>query len=422
MTDLFASPPQAPPGALNIYVDFYDDTEKASLQGSALESIFMNLPRQIPVPTQDLCTFYLYYKMRPGISGFANHTQIAQKWHQALDEFDGQVGFGQQSIYVLSLDGHSTGTTERLGEAIGLSVASELHGLHQADWARIPKAQTKTFDFRRHVASDSLHIIEVENKGSVVADVSLKSPSVSAHKKSIKDKKHELQEDGDGQTVRYGTIAILSDQANSIARCWLVDPPATMRENPRQFKILARLEYITELITLLGQRSTLAASLQTRMAALVKLRDITQLDRVQLLRGNGKEYSESTYTSGGRNPWFASKSVVSDDSVGGQIDLVSEHHFFYMGIREELVVYASRQDFAQIENYRFESESLRKSIDCLVPVGRFESRYAPELDIPEGERRRDAGYISFTISAILHYTRSGLVFGVAEIPEAWKRK
>lgn len=422
MANIVSSVIAAPPANIKIDVDFYDDDERKALQSSPLSNIFNNLPRQISIPSEDFCTFYLYYKLRPGIPGFTNHTQVAQKWHQALHELDGQVGFGRQSVYALSLQANSTGTTERLGEAIGLSVASELHGLHQADWARIKISNTKTADFRRNVASDSVHIVEVENKGSIAAEIALKSSSISAHKGSIKDKKAELRKSGGSKTVMYGTIAVLDDQEDSVARCWLVDPPASSLENPFQFKILARLEYITELISLLGQRSLLAASLRTRLSALQSLRDIMPLDRVALLRGSGAKYSEETYTSSGaHNPWFASKTVVSDGPAGGQIDMVRPDLMFFIGIREELVLYAARQDFTQLEKYRFPAGSLTKRLECVIPAGRFRSEFSPFLNIPDQDMKKQQGYITFNLLAKLHYTQSGLIFGTLDVPKTWRK-
>lgn len=421
MANLVTLEIKAPPATIDIDVAFYDDDEKAALQSSALSPAFENLPKRLSVPIEDFCAFYLYYKMRRGVAGFTNHTEIAKKWHQALVEFDGQVDFGESSIHALSLDNSSTGTTERLGEAVGLSIASQLHDLHQADWARIPIAHTKTSDFRRNIASDAVNFLEVETKGSIVADITKKAPTVSGHKASIKEKKNQLRENGDSRTVMYGTIAVMDNRPSSVAKCWLVDPPAAHFENPRQFKILARLEYIAELISLLGGRSPLAASLQTRLSALRALPDISPLDSVPLRRGNGKEYSYGPYMFSGHNSWFSSKTVVSDGPTGGQLDLVRPDLMFFIGIREELVEYTARQDFERIATYGFASGSLKKKLDCAIPKGRFQSEFAPFLDVRSYVAQDEGGYVRFRLPALLHYTQSGLVFGTASVPSDWRK-
>jgi hypothetical protein len=421
MANLVTCTIEAPPDTIEIEVAFYDKTEEESLKKSGLSNIFNKLPSRITVPTPDFCAYYLYYKLRPHVPGFCNHSEVAKKWCQALFEFDGQVGFGDKSIHALSLKGNSNGTIEQIGEAVGLSVASNLHGLHHGDWARIPKGNTKTADFRRNIASDSVHIIELENKGSIATSIAMKSPSISNHKNSIKEKKQELRANASEKTVMYGTIAVLDDQTNSVARCWLVDPPSSALDDPRQFKILSRLEYISELISLLGPRSTLAASLQTRMSSLSTLPDITPLDRVSLRRGNGDEYTYEANTIDDHNPWFAGKTVVTDRSAGGQINMVRPDMMFFIGIREELVVYASEQNFDEIASYGFKSESVTKTLACVVPKGRFDSTFDRYLDISKVNLRKFGAYVRFQIPALLHYTQSGLVFGAVEVPEAWRK-
>jgi hypothetical protein len=421
MANLVTCTIEAPPDTIEIEVAFYDKTEEESLKKSGLSNIFNKLPCRITVPTPDFCAYYLYYKLRPHVPGFCNHAEVAKKWHQALFEFDGQVGFGDKSIHALSLEGTSNGTIEQLGEAVGLSVASNLHGLHHGDWARIPKGNKKTADFRRNIASDSVHIIELENKGSIATSIAMKSPSISNHKNSIKEKKQELRANASEKTVMYGTIAVLDDQTNSVARCWLVDPPSSALDDPRQFKILSRLEFIAELISLLGPRSTLAATLQTRMSSLSKLRDITPLDGVSLRRGNGDEFTYEVNNIDSHNPWFAGKTVVTDRSAGGQINMVRPDMMFFIGIREELVVYAAQQNFDEIAGYGFKSESLTKTLACVVPKVRFDSTFARYLDIPKIDLRKFGGYVGFQVPALLHYTRSGLVFGAAEVPDAWRK-
>lgn len=62
--------------------------------------------------------------------------------------------------------------SEHVGEAVGLSVMNRIHDITEADWRIIParsgRAAKPSFDFQ--LASDNHHLIEVENKGSSVAD------------------------------------------------------------------------------------------------------------------------------------------------------------------------------------------------------------------------------------------------------------
>ena len=249
------------PPTTNIFVDFYDKDEQQSFRNSALSDSLAHLPGTVGIQTTDLLAYYLFYKKNPLLPGFSTFDDLAKKWFLALGEFAGQMHFTESSVRIIPDAILHSGTTERIGEAIGLSVASNLHGLHQADWDRIPASNTtKTLDFSLPpCATDGSHFIQVETKGSSCDDNSKKSSSVSHHRSSITDKKNAVKNPGN-QDVFYGTIAVLDHHPTNPARCWLVDPPAQNFGNPKRYKILTRLKYIGALISLISPRSLLAAS------------------------------------------------------------------------------------------------------------------------------------------------------------------
>src|SRR5262245_5973797 len=122
MVRLISLEVEAPPDTVNIAVDYYDNHERALLLATPASSLLQHLPATLVIPTPDLCAYYLYYKLRDGIAGFSNHHEIAKHWREALCEFNGQFEFTGTSIRLLSASGSSRGTTERIGESIGLSV------------------------------------------------------------------------------------------------------------------------------------------------------------------------------------------------------------------------------------------------------------------------------------------------------------
>lgn len=415
----------APPASVDVRVDFYDEEERHALLATPAAPLFAGLPSLLDLPTTDLCAYYLYYKRRLGIPGYSSHNDVVRQWVQALVEFDGQVEFGRSSLHLTSATHMSSGTTERLGESIGLSTISKLHGLHQADWTRIPITKARrTFDFQ-HVwtASDGKQFIQLEAKGSATNDNDHKTSSVCNHKAKIKEKKKQATDEECKKGILYGTIAVLDDRPDSIARCWLVDPPADAPDDPRRFKILTRLAYIADLIQLLSGRSALSASLRTRLAALSALPGIESLDRVPLKKGNGEAYPETTFDiTGQHNPWFVGKSVVIDGPAGGQVYMADASHVVLIGLREQLVVYTTQQDFSAIEEYKFPAGTVPKTIECVVPAGRFKSEFEPVIQIPEDWRPAREGYVRFRMDGHLHYTQSGLVIGILPVPERWQRR
>jgi len=415
----------APPTSVDVRVDFYDEEERHALLATPTAPLFAGLPSLLHLPTTDLCAYYLYYKRRPGISGYSSHDDMVRQWTQALVEFDGQVKFSSSSLHLTSATNMSSGTTERLGESIGLSTISKLHGLHQADWTRIPITKTRrTLDFQ-HIwtASDGKQFVQLETKGSATNDNDHKTPSVCNHKAKIKEKKIQATNEERRKGILYGTIAVLDDRPDSVARCWLVDPPADVPDNPHRFKILTRLTYIADLILFLAGRSALSASLQTRLAALSALPDIAPLDRVPLRKGNGTDYPETIFDfRGSHNPWFVGKSVVSDGPAGGQVYMVDSEHVMFIGLREELVVCATQQDFSTIEQYSFPAGTIPKTVECVVPAGRFKGEFDPIIQVPDNLRSAGGGYVRFNLRGHLHYTQSGLVIGILPIPESWHRR
>jgi hypothetical protein len=191
--------------------------------------------------------------------------------------------------------------------------------------------------------------------------------------------------------------------------------------DPERFKTIARLTYIAELVSFLSARSGLAASLQTRLAALNALEDISPLDKIALRKGNGEPYAFEGYlTIGEHPPWFSAKSIVTDGPVGGQVFVVDDSHLLFVGIQGDLLRYAAEQDFTAIREYRFDAGNIVKTIVCVVSAGRFERYFAPVMTVPESELHQSGGYVWFSVGGRLTYTRSGIVYGAIPIPADWK--
>jgi hypothetical protein len=425
MSSLISIPLQAPPSTTNVLVDFYDSAEKGLFAASPLWASVKDLPTTLALPTHDLLAYYLYYKKQPGVPGYSTHDDVAKQWAKALVEFEGQLDFTALSLRLIPNATLDTGTTERLGEAIGLSVASKLHGLHQADWSRIPESnKSKTLDFWRPcLASDGRQFVQVEAKGSASDNNDGKSSSISKHKASIKAKKQQVTADTRSLSVLYGTIAVVDNRPNSTARCWLVDPPAGVSGDPIRFRIVNRLKYIGALISLISPRSVLAATLQTRLSALESLEDIQELGGKPLLKGDGEQFSTETFLDRRRHhSFFTGRSVVTSESIGGDICFVGKETILFIGLQEVLLALATAQSFEEIQKYGYQATTIERSVDCVIPKGRFARSFRPYLKIPSSELSEDVtGYARFTMKGQLHCTQAGLVFGVLPIPKAWQK-
>ncbi|MEW4527901.1 hypothetical protein [Maioricimonas sp. JC845] len=371
-----------PPSEVSLLVDFYDEHEKAAFLGGPMSSQLEHLPTKVRVQTSALLTYYLYYKRKNGAFGYSTHEEVSYKLPLALSELDGQAVFADDTIRLMPKVKFDTGTAERIGEAIGLSVASHLHDLHQADWLAIPETNShKTFDYTTTLTSSTGDtFVQVETKGSTVDRNDLKHSTVSKHKKSIKDKKTQKRERGTAAAIMYGTIGVLDDRESYPAQCWLVDPPPTVDGDPLRFKIIARLQFIANLIWLISPRSTLSTALQTRLAALKELRNIHPLDKVSLVKGNGEPVQEGVPSFGERSLLFGSRSRVKNTygeyiPVGGDAFILDESHLLFVGFHERLARMAAAQDFGEISSYVLTSGVFDRTIECKVPTSRYKSEF-----------------------------------------------
>ena len=153
---------------ISIEVSYYDDKEKEKFSNYPKSELISKVVKSgIEVKTSKFLTYYYFGRKRANVSGYRNFEEISLKVDQAARDMDGFVASNGESIYVPEKVGESPkDITERLGEAIGLSVVNQIYGLTEADWDRIPAEQGTgahpKFDFGYDVrAGASEHIVQV---------------------------------------------------------------------------------------------------------------------------------------------------------------------------------------------------------------------------------------------------------------------
>jgi hypothetical protein len=407
-----------PQRRVKIAVEFYNDAEKEKLLSYANhEKIEEIVKSGLEVTTEEFLTYYLFHKKRPGKVGWRNHREIGRKIGNALAELDEWVDFNGKSISTpADVAGQDRAITERIGESVGLSVISHLHGLTAADWDRIPTSDHRTFDYQ--IASDGHQIVQMEAKGSATADNSVKTSSVSQHKRSILDKKKEIDALEKQRKyrfpadLRYGTITVMGGSGSQV-RCLLVDPPADGDGTAAEgLRLLQRVRFLRDWISFISPRSQLASALQTRLAALEHLPDPLSLDGVPLRKGNGEEF-DFTPIGGilrGHASFFTTKSKITDSQAGGIVVPLPTGHLFFLGIRETLLEEAAKQQMHSIMSYKAESGPLRKKVECVMTQKAFDAMRFPPPNI---ERTSEEGsYYRFELPGLIHYSDSGILYGV----------
>jgi hypothetical protein len=414
--------------SIKVEVRFYDDAEKAKLLTYPTAGVMQALvAKPLEIPKAEFLTYYLFHRIKLGTEGYRDYDSVAQKVHLWLGAIGECVDYENGSVR--TPDGAKaqlTEVSERVGEAIGLSVISRVHGLTESDWAPIPEERGRgarpSFDFE--IASDGGQFVQVETKGSSVVDNRVLSDAVKEQKRRIDKKKVKLDglakkgEDPNPAGLRYGTIAVIDARKEGYVRCLLTDPPPDeVDEDPARFRLLNRMRRLRDWICFLSPRSALTAALATRVGDLEAMNDPFELDGVPLLRGTGESFDIMPYSilNLRHSNFMASKSRVMDGPAGGVVIQLSERELFFFGIRENLLVMAANQEFGDITDYKAEVDSIIKTVDCTFSAGRY-----PSLELPPSvanSARKKGGYVHFSLSGKLNYSPEGLVFGILPLPE-----
>ncbi len=375
MTTSFTVTLQLPQPTIKIAVEYYDAAEKQKLSKYPTHAGIEHVIKSgIEIPTEEFLIYYVFHKKRPGKPGWRNYRQVANQFWRAISELSEWVDFNGASISThVDLSGQDKAITERIGEGIGLSVISEIHGLTAADWDRIPIVRYSSFDYQ--IASDGKHIIQIEAKGSAAKDNAVKTSSVSQHKRSIFDKKVDIaarEKQNSYQfpaDLRYGTIAVMGESVDDSVKCLLVDPPAEGDgAAARKLRLLQRMRFLRDWISFISPRSQLASALQTRLAALERLPDPFQLDGVPLLKGNGQRFDFTRIggTLSSHSSFVATKSKITDGPAGGIVAPLPSNDLVFLGIREALLELAAGQSFGRLLEYNAPAGMERKTVVCVI--------------------------------------------------------
>lgn len=416
-----------PQSTIKVSAAFYNEDEKQKLLKYPSAKVIEQLvSKDIDVPTAEFLTYYLFHRKRLGVPRYGDYDAIGNNIHQALAILDGCIDFTGHSICTAQGVEHQLNEiSEHIGESVGLSIVSRIHGLTSADWDLIEPKQgpgaPPTFDYQ--IASDGAQFIQAENKGSSVSDNNKLSPAVRTHKSTITKKKkklHILSQQGLDPypaNIRYGTITAVDPRRDGCVKCWLVDPePEKLNRDPRHFKLLTRMRFLWAWLSLISPRSQLSSALATRLIDLETLQNPFELDNVQILRGNGKPFEfMPTNILEQHSTFMAHKSHVMDGPAGGLTVQISDDALFLLGIREDLLFTAVDQNFDKITTYKTEAGTIEKTVECVFSRHRFE-----RLRLPPSIRKRtqeSGGYFRFPLSGMIHYSDSGLAFGVLPLPK-----
>ena len=409
---------------ITVEVAYYNKAEEAKLHTFTTAIEIGNLVSNgIVIPISEFLTYYLFHRKKTGKPQFQSIQAFSALIHKSQEELDGFVDFNGHSICTASgITNQKKNITEYIGEAIGLSVVSRIHDLHDADWCSIEEGpNSPTFDYQ--IASDGIRIIQVETKGSSISNNRKKEGSISKHKTNILSKKQKLKslakqnKDPFPAHLRYGTITAIDPNQNGTVKCWLTDPlPKQQSESPRDFRLLVRMRFIRDWISFISRRSQLAAALTTRVLDLENLYNPFELHNLPLIRVGGEKFNFEPYYKRIQN-WqlpLGNFHVVGGEA-GGVVNMVDSHTLIFFGVHQKLLELATNQNFEDILNYRLQSRTEAVELSCAFTELQFKKLNLFESISKETEKRGD--YFVLKLIGRIHYSQGGLVHGMISIPE-----
>ena len=175
-------------------VEYYDEQHKSLLkQYSCYDEIEKLVVNCFTVSEEEFHSYALFREQK-NYDGWRTYQELKLKIPSRLLSF--KEYFSVNNGLLRSRFSHANDREKHLTEAIGvgagLALVSQLYGLTEADWERIPETNEKDLDFE--IASNGKEYIEVEVKGAVVQNINIKS-EISGRARHIKDKKKKNQKD-----------------------------------------------------------------------------------------------------------------------------------------------------------------------------------------------------------------------------------
>lgn len=338
--------------------------------------------------------------IRQNIGDLYGTVNFYTKFDPETGSFNSEVTNNNEQNYV----------SEGIGCGGVLSVMGEIYGLTQADWQRINIQGHKDFDFDSAVVEDFSRMIVVEAKGSIVEDNRLKT-HLSDHKRRIKDKKDDagfINKYSKGTDLLIGGITAI-DKINH-AKVYLVDPPMNSdltREFRFKIKILKRLTYYLDWMTIIGKRSYPTVSLKNRVRVIEKLEKIESLNNISLINSNDEVFriSDTAYDS---------KSHI-DREIIGRLHILSPRKAVFIGFSIDLYNLIADQDFEAISHYKTDSFIMEKQINLKMTLKEAErSDFIKNINI-EYRKPRTNVFRFIVEDAIVFQNSAGLTYSILSI-------
>ena len=406
--------------SINLSVEYYDTAQRTLFQGFPNATTLNNLVQNGITISRDEFLSYMMFTEQMDRNGFRTYSDLQGRIQSRLGDIDDFLSFNNGSVQarIIGNDMMQIGFTERIGVALGLCVVNMIHGLTTADWKKIPTAPGRkghpTFDFEIPIASTGANFIQAENKGSTITDNSQQNNSVQAHYSGIQGKKKYVRKEEQQrhipihQNLFYGTIGVLDNRENSIAKVWLVDPPAFGIEmEPKKYKLLARLRYYLDEFKNIGVKDKIIKALVKRIEEIENSSEYLKFDNVPLDYKYPRAYH--LFMDG---KMFA---AVDNNEAFGRIFIVELKQNvlpFLIAFPKALLRIIILQNFDSILNYEYSPDFISENVQVLMRLGDkdlVEQKLPVNLKFILNERKK---YYESTYFGKVSHSTDGRIFGL----------
>jgi hypothetical protein len=328
---------------VKIKVDFYNKKQRELIEKNFpqdFEVIKKFEGKFVDLPIEDFKTYAFFKHQSSENLSFQSLSRFAQNWGH-YDLYYNLTEEGKLLNVYPDDKIDSSDVSEMIGVAGGLSVASAIYGLTQADWTKIPITnKSKSFDFNRESAIEG-RVINVEAKGSIVPNNSEKHENVLQHKFKIIEKK---KDDGfrSKQTTRDSNIGIITvADRNNFLQAWLVDPVVDDFEiAPRKLKLLKRLYFYYSILKFISKRAYVTITLANRIRTIELTDDYEKLDNLPLLNYDFEKLQVS-------ESFINTHSSDTKKRTVGNVVIV-DNEVFFIGLEISVINIIVNQNFSDI--------------------------------------------------------------------------
>jgi hypothetical protein len=404
---------------INLDIAFYNATQQELFQGFPNAYRINSIVRDgITITEDEFLAYMMFMDQDDNYVGYRTYEDLRNLISSRLGDIKNYISFINNSVQSIVPPERMNNArfTERIGISLGLSIVNKLHSLTAADWKKIPETNANpTFDFQIPIASTGTNYIQVENKGCVVDDNSYKRTTVSNRYSEIREKKEYVRNEETKnqiqlhQNLYYGTIGVLDNRPNSIARIWLVDPPAfEIKMEPRKYKLLARLRYYLDEFKNIGVKKKITDALAFRIKEIEEAKDYN--------RFNFKKLDDKFPVSGGYYLYMEGNVFANVDTneAFGRVFLIEEKQRiipYLLSFPKAIMRLIVRQDFESILNYEYNPDFIKENISVLIRFTKsefFEMNLSEKLNFVFNEKSKFFEAVYF---GKVSHTSDGRIFG-----------